>query len=547
MRLTVLGAAGEVTGSNYLIECAGSRVLVDCGTFQGRDDETRNKTPFPFAPSTLNAVLLTHAHLDHSGRIPLLVRQGFSGTIRATLPTLDLLDVLWRDSANLMREEAEWKTRKNERKGIPPVEPLYSLDDVEKALSYLSPASYDERINVAPGIAVRFRDAGHILGSAILEVQLTEGDERVTVVFSGDLGPQKTVMERNPAIITEADYVILESTYGNRLHKSNLESREEFRSVMKEALSAGAKVIIPTFVVDRAQRILYELMLLQKTGAMDSAPIYFDSPMGVKATEIYRKHTNVMSSEIQSWTARDVDPFKPDNLQYVSEVKESQAINEVRNAIVLAGSGMCTGGRVVHHLKHGVWDPNNHVVFVGYQAKGTLGRRLVDGETNLRIAGEDVSVKAKLHTINGFSAHGDRNDLLTWAANFIPAPGDGAAGPVFIITHGEPDASESLAEGIREIGRPAIVPTPGQEILLSSRREEAEREILRVIPAASATDSVERLLSEIAVLASAIKEHAGPGKDYADILPLLQSSRTLLETADGRIAKEAVPGSKSRG
>jgi metallo-beta-lactamase family protein len=542
MRLTVLGAAGEVTGSNYLIECAGSRILVDCGIFQGRDDEKRNEAPFTFVPSTLNAVLLTHAHLDHSGRIPLLVKQGFSGTIHATLPTLELLGVLWRDSANLMKEEADWRSRKNERKGLPPVGPLYSFEDAENALSHLRPASYDDRIDVAPGIAVRFRDAGHILGSAILEIWLTEGDDRVTIVFSGDLGPQSTVMERNPAIITEADYVVLESTYGNRLHKSNLESRDEFRSVMKDALAANAKVIIPTFVVDRAQRILYEIMLMQREGIVRDVPVFFDSPMGVAATGIYRKHTNVMSAEILSWTAKGIDPFMPDNLKYVSDVRESQAINDVKNAVVLAGSGMCTGGRVVHHLKHGAWDPNNHVVFVGYQAKGTLGRRLVDGEKELRIAGEDVTVKAKLHTINGFSAHGDRNDLMVWATNFVPSPGEGAEGPVFIVTHGEPEASESLAQGIREIGRPAIVPAPGQEILLSSRRDEAEREILRAMPAVCERESVECLLAEISALASGMRSRVAYDRRYEDVLPLLQSTRTLLETAEGHMAGGETPG-----
>ena len=263
IRLRVLGAAGEVTGSNYILESGQYRLMVDCGLFQG-GDEDRNREPFDFDPSTIDAVLLTHAHLDHTGRVPLLVRMGFRGKVIATAPTVDLTDVLWRDSAKIQKEDAEWKTRKNRRKGLSPEEPLYTEEDVEKAAAMLVPVAYDEMLEPVPSFRVRFRDAGHILGSSNLEIWGDDGNGEVKVVFSGDLGPQKTVMERTPSVIEDADYVVIESTYGDREHKTNEESREEFREAIKVMIQDHGKVLIPTFVVDRAQRVLYEIMLMQK-------------------------------------------------------------------------------------------------------------------------------------------------------------------------------------------------------------------------------------------------------------------------------------------
>ena len=530
MRLKVLGAAGEVTGSSYLLECGSARVLVDCGLFQGKDEDRKNKEPFSFVPGTVDAVILTHAHMDHSGRIPLLVKEGFRGKVWGTLPTLDLVKVLWYDSANLMGEEAEWKTKKNSRKGLDPVEPLYTASDVDAAMENLFAASYDEMITVAPGVSVRFRDAGHILGSAILVVQLQEGGKNVKVVFSGDLGPQQAVMESSPAIISSGDYVVIESTYGNRLHRTNQESREEFRQVMVKALRDKAKVFIPSFVVDRAQRILYELSLLQEEGILDEkTPLFFDSPMGVKATEIYKRNVNILSSEIQQYVNRGKDPFSPKRLKYVSSVEESQAINNLSQAVVIAGSGMVNGGRIVHHLKHGIWNPDNHVVFVGYQAKGTLGRRIVDGEKAIRIAGEDVLVKAEIHTINGFSAHGDRDDLLAWAKNFT-------ASPLFLVTHGEPESARAFAETLAQAGLKSAVPSAGSEIELEPNGKAAGiacQERVMVLREDSSD-----ILSEILTLASGLQGIAPSGEES---LPLLQSARILLQTASEKAAAAKAP------
>lgn len=530
MRLKIFGAAEEVTGSNYMVEAGSKRVLIDCGLHQGRDEDVRNQEPFRYDPASIDAVLLTHAHIDHTGRVPLLVKQGFKGKIYATLPTVELTEVLWWDSARLMREEAAWKTKKNFRKGLPEVLPLFEEQDVAAALDHLSPVTYDDKIELFPGIAVRFRDAGHIMGSAILEIWLKENDQDVKIVFSGDLGPQKTVMERSPAAITDADYVVIESTYGDREHKTNEESRKEFQGLMKEILSKKGKVFIPTFVVDRAQRVMYELMLLQDQGISSDMPIYFDSPMGVKATRIYEDHLDLCSGEIQEYRHGGKHPFSPDRLKYVSDVEESQAINEVKHAIILAGSGMCNGGRIVHHLKHGIWNPENHVVFVGYQAAGTLGRRLVDGQKKLRIAGEDVTVRAQLHTINGFSAHADRRDLLAWAENFSESS------PTFFVTHGEPKAANALAGALKKNGYQAFVPQIDQEFELTASPKERISRMMLTMPQAYVYDYVEiaKTLDDISVLVGRLSDSASKISDIEGTLPLLKSVKILLDTASSQ-------------
>jgi len=411
------------------------------------------------------------------------------------------------------------------------VAPLYDERDVERALEALEPAPYDEILRIRPDVRVRFRDAGHILGSAILEVWLGNLKE-AKVVFSGDLGPQRSVLERSPSVIEDADFVVIESTYGDRLHRSLEETRSEFRAAVRQALSDRAKLLIPTFVVDRAQRVLYEFLLFQREEASEAVPpIYFDSPMGVRATEIYARHAPLLSGEIQALLRSGQDPFAPKGIRYVSTADDSRAINQVANAVVLAGSGMCNGGRIVHHLKHNLWLESCHVLFVGYQARGTLGRRLVDGEKILKIAGEEVAVRAKLHTLNGFSAHADRRDLLAWAANFD-------ARPTFLVTHGEPASSESLAAALRDLGFPALVPTLGEEFdLLRAEKVFAPVPALPPDERALALD----LLAGIAGLSLSLREALAARTEPAEILPLLQSARILLEETGRRVGGSPVP------
>ena len=530
MKIGFLGAAGEVTGSNYLVECGGKIFLVDCGIHQGRNEDAKNREELPYSPADLEALFLTHAHMDHSGRIPFLVAQGFKGKIWATPATTDLVQVLWYDSARLMKEEAEWKNRKNSRKNLPPVEPLYNENDVANTLALLQPIEFESPTRVQDGVEICYHEAGHILGSASISLTLKEGDEEVEVVFSGDLGPQKTVMERPPAVLKQAQYTLIESTYGDRLHKDSQETRAEFREVILSALRDKGKVLIPSFVVDRAQRLLYELLLMQIEGLIpEDLPIFFDSPMGVKATEIYKQHSHTLSDEILKFMAEGHDPFAPKGLAYVSSVEQSRKINDVPFGIVIAGSGMCTGGRIVHHLKHGIWNPKNHVIFVGYQAFGTLGRRIVDGETDLRIAGEDVKVGAKIHTIGGFSSHADRDDLLAWAGNF-------ETNPLFLVTHGERTASEALGGYLKEQGRRFLIPDRGQEIELRPETVlQAERlETPAPLPAAREGEKMRGLLDDMERLIVQLRKETPDIGDREEIMSLLQSGRILLETARSR-------------
>lgn len=532
MEIKFLGAVQEVTGSNYLVACGGRKFFVDCGIYHGRDDDEKNKQEPFINPSDLDAVILTHAHMDHSGRVPFLVKRGFKGKIWATKPTLELLSVMWHDSAHLMMEETAWKNKKNFRKGLPAEEPLYDINDVEDALKLLSPIKYEEENEVFPGVQVCVHNAGHILGSAAVSLVLKEDDKEVGLVFSGDLGQAESIIDQPPAAIKKAHYVLIESTYGNRRHKDLTDTRAEFRSVIVQALKDKGKVLIPSFVIDRAQRILYELLLMQMEGLIPELPIFFDSPMGIKATELYRRYSGVLSDEVQRLAAEGRNPFAPLGLTYVGSAEESREINSVESCIVIAGSGMCTGGRIVHHLKHGLWNPKNHVIFVGYQSYGTLGRRIVDGETELRIAGEDVAVAAQIHTIGGFSAHGDRDDLLKWAQNF-------ETNPLFFVVHGERKATHELTSVLQQAGIRAMAPIKDQEFQLFS-------EIVLKAETPAVTEPVvedNEAVAALSVLSRLIEELRYELKsDIAieDIMPLLMSSRTLLEMAGDKLKKQAI-------
>ncbi|MCL2684027.1 MAG: MBL fold metallo-hydrolase, partial [Synergistaceae bacterium] len=492
-KVSFLGGVGEVTGSCYLLENMGCRILVDCGMYQGNGADERNTAALDFSPADIDAVVLTHAHIDHSGRIPLLVARGFKGTIWATDPTIELVSVLLRDTAKLMAEESEWRSRKNARKGLPPVKPVYSERDVEETLKRFRYARYDERTEVAPGCGIRFRDAGHIMGAAMVEIWLENDGSNIKIVFSGDMGSSDVTIERPHTIIEEADYVVIESTYGGRNHKNLADTRSEFREGIAKAIEIRGKILIPTFTVDRAQRILYEIKRLQLDPSFPSTPpIFFDSPMGERATRIYEKYSSLLSRELQDMIREGHNPFAPEGLSYTTSVEASRAINETTEAIVLAGSGMCSGGRIIHHLKHNLWDGKCNVFFVGYQAYGTLGRRLVDGERNLRIANEDITVNATLHTLGGFSAHAGRDDLLKWASNF-------RRGASFFVTHGEPASSDALAGGIREMGYEAAVPMVRAVYDLSVPEAAITRPIFQAKPDAECDRLiVMALLAEIA-------------------------------------------------
>lgn len=448
------GAAGEVTGSCFLLRFGGRQVLVDCGLIQGRPvDEKRNYDPFPFEPAEIEAVILTHAHLDHSGRLPLLVKRGFNGPIHCHYATRDLVQIMLRDAAYINEKDTEWENRKRLRKGLRLREPLYTMSDAENALHKLTPLSFEQREQLMPGLELRLQDAGHILGSSIAEIWVREGKSEHKLVFSGDLGHRDAPVMGDPARPSNADWVIMESTYGDRLHRGWEETWQEMRDILESAAQSGGNILIPAFAVGRTQDLLYSFGRHFQEWGMKHWTIFLDSPMAIEATEVYSRHPELYDAEARHFYSNGRKPFTPPNLHISRTAEQSIAINEIRSgAIIIAGSGMCDGGRIRHHFKHNIWRHNCHVVIVGYQAEGTLGRRLVDGASHIRLWGETVKVAAKIHTLGGFSAHADQQGLLDWYGAFDNHP-------PLVLVHGEEKARGMLAKKLKQhYGRnPALV------------------------------------------------------------------------------------------
>jgi len=472
VKVTCLGSAGTVTGANFLVETtAGAKFLVDCGMFQGgKKMEQRNWRPWDFDPAQIDALFLTHAHIDHSGRIPKLVRDGFRGRILTTGPTVQLCGIMLMDAAHIQETEAQWQSRKNKRKAREEIAPLYTTEDALESLKYLTPVETDDMIEVTDGVRARFRNAGHILGSSIVELWVKEDDGEIKIVFSGDLGRSGQLLLKDPAQIFNADYVFVESTYGNRIHKSAQESREELLGAINHACANGEKTIIPAFAVERTQEILYLLGEFRREGSLPDIPVYIDSPLAIKATDIFRKNMEHYDEETMAMVNGGHNPFSLPGLRYSEKTAESIAINEQRGpAIVIAGNGMCTAGRIKHHLKHNLWREGASVVIVGYQANGSTGRKIVEGATSVRIFGEDVAVKARIYTIGGFSAHADQQDLLKWVGNFTESQ------PKVFVVHGEPEASEEFARTVTErTGLAVHVPGWRERLVLKFREYAAE-------------------------------------------------------------------------
>ncbi|RJX31657.1 MAG: MBL fold metallo-hydrolase [Desulfarculus sp.] len=418
MRIICLGAARTVTGSSYLVELDDDRCfLVDCGLFQGsRQLERRNRLNRPYRPTDLAGIFITHAHIDHSGLVPRLVRQGYKGPIYATRPTCELLKILWLDSANIQEFEAEWQSRKNNRLGRESIEPLYTTPDAEAAIGLLHPMELECYEKLIPGVESCFVGAGHILGAASLQLNLESDGGLHSVGFSGDVGRPNQLIVPDPSQMKPVNTLFMETTYGNRSHKSLEDSQAELMEVVHRAYQEGGKVVIPVFAVERSQEIIYTLAAAQRRGELpEDMPVFLDSPLAINATRIFRDHPEYFDEQTQAILAAGETPLNMPNLKFTSSVEESQAINRVMGpAIILAGSGMGNAGRIKHHLKHNLWRPNCHVVIVGFQAKGTTGRLLVDGASKVKIFREDVAVRAKVHTINGFSAHADQPELLKW-------------------------------------------------------------------------------------------------------------------------------------
>ena len=466
MKIRFLGAVRTVTGSMHLLSVNGAKLLLECGLYQGRRKESfeRNRR-LPFDATAVDSMILSHAHIDHSGNIPSLVRNGFKGNIYATPATRDLCSAMLRDAGHIQESDADYINKKRARQGLPPVEPLYTVEDATNSLRYFVSVGYGRPLPVAPGVTLTFHNAGHILGSAVTALDIVEESETSRLVFTGDLGRKEIPILRDPEPVENADYLITESTYGSRVHDPFETSHAELRDVIIDTYRRGGKVIVPAFSVGRTQELVYALHRLTEARKIPDLPIFVDSPLSVNVTEIFRLHPECYDKEVNDFlaTARRRDPFGFHRLTYVRSTERSKELNFLREpAIIISASGMCEAGRILHHLKNNIEDPRNTVLIVGWQAPHTLGRRLVERQSTVKIFGEEYRLKARVETINGFSAHADRNELLDYA-NQVGAQ---RLKSVFVV-HGEEASSQALAYGLNSLGvENAIVPQPGEEFEL---------------------------------------------------------------------------------
>ena len=457
-----LGATGEVTGSCHLITVGKHKILLDCGLIQGRaKDEERNRVAFPFDPASIDVVVLSHAHIDHSGRLPLLVKAGFRGTIYTHRASRDLCRIMLKDSAFLQQKDAEWENRKRARKGLEPVDSIYTIEDAQIAMKQFKGMVYRQKKRILPNVTLQLSDAGHILGSSIVELWLEDEGQQRKLVFSGDLGRSGMPILEDPDVITEADLVIMESTYGDRLHRSWSETQKEISDVLSTATDGSGNILIPAFSVGRTQEILYLFAKYYKQWNLNRWQIFLDSPLAIEATRIFMNHSDLFDADMQKLLVKNKNQSILPNLHISRTTNQSMALNRVHSgAIIIAGSGMCSGGRIKQHLKHNVWRNDCHVIISGFQANGTLGRKLVDGAKHITLWGESVRVAAKVHTIGGLSAHADQSALKNWYGNFKNKPR-------LVLVHGEPQAQECLAKILQsELNTDVIIAKRGQKINL---------------------------------------------------------------------------------
>jgi metallo-beta-lactamase family protein len=465
IRLSFLGAAQNVTGSQYLVETDNIRLLVDCGLYQERELKGRNWSPFFMPPQSLGAVLLTHAHLDHCGLLPRLVQKEFDQAIYCTAATAEITRIMLLDAGKLQEEDAEFKKRrhqKEKRKGKYPEIPLYTQADAEAVFPLFSPVKYGAPVRLSEGIEASFHDAGHVLGSSMIKLKIRQNGEQRTVIFSGDIGRWKKPMLEDPTLFDEADYVVIESTYGDRLLEPVGETAQEFAEIISATANKGGNIIIPSFALERSQEILYYLNKFRLEGRIPSLPVFVDSPMAISITEVFNDYPHLFDGEMKKLLSQEKSPFDFPELKLTRTTEESKELNRLTGSnIIIAGSGMCTGGRIKHHLVNNITREESTILFVGYQASGTLGRHIVDGAKSVRILGQYYPVRARIAQVHGFSAHADRDELIKWLSSLTKPPRR-----VF-ITHGELDASQSLEGLIREAkGWETLVPRYRQQVLL---------------------------------------------------------------------------------
>jgi len=443
--MTFYGAANEVTGSCYLLETGKSRILIDCGLFQGSPDaEKRNHDKMLFDPASIDTMILTHAHIDHSGRIPLLAKWGFNGKVYTHVAAKDLCRIMLKDAGFINEKNADWENKKRQRKGLPKVEPVYTTEDAKASMKLFRGVEYGKQINIGKGIDAVFHDAGHILGSSIVEINIQNNGTRKKLVFSGDLGKSHALLQHSPTPLYQADLVLMETTYGDRLHRSSEDTIKELEEIFSHANENKGNILIPSFAVGRSQELLYLFSRHYRDWNLQQWQFFLDSPMAIEATTVYSKHKNIQNSQAAKLWSGDFEHQLMPNLHFVKTSNQSMNLNRIKNgAVIIAGSGMCNGGRIRHHMKHNIWQKNCHILFVGFQAAGTPGRAIVDGAKKIRLWGETIQVAANIHTIGGLSAHADQKGLLDWYANF-------EGHPHLVLVHGENKAMQVISEKLRE-------------------------------------------------------------------------------------------------
>ena len=517
MKVTFCGATKTVTGSNFLVEGAGKKFLVDCGLYQGgAKDEIKNEEPFPYDINEIDFMLLTHAHIDHSGRIPKLYKEGYRNPIYATNATCDLCAIMLPDSGHIQETETEWKNRKRIRRGEEELVPIYDAETAAKSLELFKGEPYNQIIELDDDIHVRFNDAGHMLGSSTIEIWIRENGENKKIVFSGDLGNNDIPLLAEPTMIQDADFLVMESTYGNRLHIKNESKAETFINVVTDTIKNGGTVVIPSFAVGRTQEILYELNKIKdseddspeferKYRLLMNTPVYVDSPLAISATEVFKENMDLFDEETQELIKRGDNPLEFPGLKFTQTVEESKALNESNeSAIIISASGMCEVGRIKHHLKHNIWNPKNTILFVGYQAPGTLGRKIVDGAKTVKIFGEEIAVNARVEYIEGYSGHADQAGLLHFVDSFVKKPNH-----IFLV-HGEEESQKALRDKINEnFDLPVSIPDYCESFDLTNtvqatgnirKRNLNEYKKLEVI------DRMETLKEELVDMESIVKE-----------------------------------------
>ncbi len=499
MKITFLGATRTVTGSNFLVEGAGKKFLVDCGMWQGKAEmEEENRQDFEFNPAEIDFMLLTHAHIDHSGRIPKLYNEGFRNKIYAHKATCDLCALMLPDSGHIQEMESQWKNKKRMRKGEEPLSPIYTAEEAARCLEIFEPVQYDKIIEITPQIQVRFNDAGHMLGSSMIEVWVEEDGKRTKAVFTGDIGNNDIPLLSSPTMIEDTDYLVMESTYGSRLHVKNEQKAQLFLDIVSETLDNGGTVVIPSFAVGRTQEILYEINHLKdenkdeefrrKYDTLMKVPVYVDSPLAISATEVFKENMDLFDEETQEEIMRGDNPLEFSGLQFTRTAEESKALNEdTKPSIIISASGMCEVGRIKHHLKHNLWNPKSTILFVGYQAPGTLGYSLVNGAKTVKIFGEEIAVNARIEYIEGYSGHADQEWLMNFIYSFIQKPKH-----IFLV-HGEPESQDVLKMKIEEDTKINVtIPEFGETYELKENVEMTDK-IERKVTKTLRLDIIERL------------------------------------------------------